>query len=62
MYDDMRFHIQQMVDTGAIWESHSPWASAVVLVPEEAWQPEVLYQPQETGQLDHQGCIIATLH
>ena len=32
MYNDMRAHIQEMLDIGAIWKSHSPWASAVVLV------------------------------
>ena len=32
MYDDMRAHIQEMLNISAIWKSHSPWASAVVLV------------------------------
>ena len=32
MYDDVRAHIQEMLDTGAIHKLHSPWASAVVLV------------------------------
>ena len=32
MYDDMRAHIQEMLDIGAICKSHSLWASAVVLV------------------------------
>ena len=32
MYDDLRAHIQEMLDIGAIWKSHSPWASRVVLV------------------------------
>ena len=32
MYNDMRVHIQEMLDIGAIHWSHSPWASAVVLV------------------------------
>ena len=32
MYNDMRAHIQEMLDIGAICKSHSPWASAVVLV------------------------------
>ena len=31
MYDDVRAHIQGMLDIGAIWKSHRPWASAVVL-------------------------------
>ena len=32
MYDDVRAHIQEMLDIGAIHHSHSLWASAVVLV------------------------------
>ena len=32
MYNDMRAHIQEMLDIGAICKSHSHWASAVVLV------------------------------
>ena len=32
MYDNMRAHIQEMLDIGAIHKLHSPWASAVVLV------------------------------
>ena len=32
MYDDVRAHIQEMLDIGAICKSHSPWASAVILI------------------------------
>ena len=32
MYDDVRAHIQEMLDIGAIHKSHSPWESTVVLV------------------------------
>ena len=32
MYDDVRAHIQEMLDISAIHKSHSPWASVVVLV------------------------------
>ena len=32
MYNDVWAHIQEMLDIGAIHKSHSPWASAVVLV------------------------------
>ena len=32
MYDDVKAHIQEMLDVGAIRPSNSPWASAVVLV------------------------------
>ena len=32
MYDDVKVHLQEMLDIGAIQKSYSPWASAVVLV------------------------------
>ena len=32
IYDNVRAHIQEMLDIGAIWKPHSPWASTVVLV------------------------------
>ena len=32
MHDNMRVHIQEMLDIGSIQKSDSPWASAVVLV------------------------------
>ena len=30
--DDMKAHLQKMLDIGAIWKSHSLWDSMVVLV------------------------------
>ena len=32
MYGEVKVHIQEMLDVGAIRPSNSPWASAVVLV------------------------------
>ena len=32
MYGDMKAHLQDMLDFGAIQKLHSPWASTVVLV------------------------------
>ena len=32
MYDDVRAHIQEILDIGTIHKSHSLWASAVVFV------------------------------
>ena len=32
MYDDIRAHIQKMLDIGAICKLYSPWANTVVLV------------------------------
>ena len=42
-YDDVRAHIQEMLDIGGIHKLHSLWASTVVLVPAERWWPEGLY-------------------
>ena len=32
MYDDMKAHLQEMLDINATWKLHSTWVSAVVLV------------------------------
>ena len=32
MYNEVKGHLQEMLDIGAIRKSHSPWASMVVLV------------------------------
>ena len=32
MYDDVKAHLKEMLDIGAIQKSHSPWACAVVLI------------------------------
>ena len=37
MYDDMKAHLQEMLDIGLIWKSHSPWASMAVLVHKKNW-------------------------
>ena len=39
MYDDMKAHLQKMLDIGAIGKSHSPWASTVVLVGKKDGSP-----------------------
>ena len=31
MYDEVKSHIQELLDVGAIRPSNSPWASAVIL-------------------------------
>ena len=58
MYDDVRAHIQEMLDIGALCKLHSPWASAVVLVQKKGWWPEVLYLPQETKRMNYKGCLL----
>ena len=43
MYDEVKAHIQEMLDLGAIRHSNSPWSSAIVLVRKKRWQIEILY-------------------
>ena len=61
MYDDVRAHIQEMLDIGAICKLHSLWASAVVLVWKKDGWPEVLYRPQKTKQMNHKKCLLTAL-
>ena len=32
LFDEVKNHLKEMIEVGAIWKSSSPWASAVVLV------------------------------
>ena len=32
MYKEVREHLKEMLEIGAIWPSHSPWASPVILL------------------------------
>ena len=32
MYEEVREHLKGMLEIGAIWPSHRPWASPIVLV------------------------------
>ena len=32
LFDEVKKHLKEMIEVGAIWKSSSPWASAVVLV------------------------------
>ena len=38
MYDEVKAHIQEMLDVGAIRPSNSPWTSAVILVQKKRWK------------------------
>ena len=35
LFDEVKKHLKEMIEVGAIWKSSSPWASAVVLVREK---------------------------
>ena len=37
LYEEVKKHLQEMVEVGAIRKSFSPWASAVVLVRKKGW-------------------------
>ena len=43
MYDDVRAHIQEMLDIGAIHKSHCPWGEFSGVGLKKGWWPEVLY-------------------
>ena len=43
LYDEVKVHIQEMLDVGVIRPSNSPWASAVVLVQKKRWEIMTLY-------------------
>ena len=43
MYDEVKVHIQEMLDVGGIRLSNSPWASTVVLVQKKRWEITVLH-------------------
>ena len=45
LYEEMKKHLQEMVEVGAIRKSFSPWASAVVLVRKKDGGAEVLHRP-----------------
>ena len=42
LYEEVKAHLQEMVEVGAIRKSFSPWASAVVLV-KKRWRAKVLH-------------------
>ena len=43
LYEEVKAHLQEMVEVGAIRKSFSPWASAVVLVRKKRWRAKVLH-------------------
>ena len=48
LYEEVKNHLQEMVEVGAIRRSFCPWASPVVLVRKKRWGAYVLYQPIQT--------------
>ena len=47
MYNEVKAHIQEMLDVGAIWPCNSPWASAVVLVQKKRWEIKICINLQK---------------
>ena len=45
LFDEVKKHLPEMIEVGAIRKSFSPWASAVVLVRKKDGGAEVLHQP-----------------
>ena len=61
MYEDMRAHIQEMLDIGAIHKLHSLWASAVVLVQKKDGGLRFCIEPQKTKRVNHKRCLLTAL-
>ena len=47
MYDNVKAHLQKMLDIGGHLKVAQPMGQHCGPGQEEGWQPEVLYQPQE---------------
>ena len=60
LYEEVKKHLQEMVEVGAIKSSFSPWASVVVLVRKKDGGAEVLYQPTKIEQQNYQGWVFIT--
>ena len=60
MYDDLKTHLQEILDIGTICKSYSPSASKSSCTSKERREPEVLDQPLETEQSDHLGYLCIT--
>ena len=59
MYDDVKAHLQEMLDIGVIRKPHSLWASTVDLV----WKKDRSMRfCIDLRKLDHQGCLFTTLY
>ena len=57
MYDDMRAHIQEMLDIGAICKPHSLWASAVVLVWKKDGGLRFCIDLRKLNEQNYKGCL-----
>ena len=53
MYEEVKVHIQEMLDMGAIRPSNNPWASAVVIVWKKRLENYGFYQPTEAKCQDY---------
>ena len=51
IYDEVKVHIQEMLDVGTIGPSNSPWANAVILVWKKDGEITILYQSMEIEHL-----------
>ena len=56
-YKDVKKHLQEMLDIGAIHRSTSPWANPVVLVCKKDGSLRV-YRLEKTEQQNHQRCTV----
>ena len=61
MYDDVKTHLQAMLDIGAILKLYSLWASTVVLVQKKDGSLRFCIDLRQK-QSDCQGHLLANLH
>ena len=62
MYDDVKAHLQEMLDIGAIWKLYSLWATTVVIVSEKDWSLRLCIDLTKLKKMYCQGCLLTTLH
>ena len=61
-YEEVKKHLKEMMEIGAIWKLACPWASTVVLVRKKDSSAQVLYRPEEVECKNHKRCIQSSMH
>ena len=61
MYDDVRAHIQEMLDIGAICKSHSLWVSVVVLVQKKDGGLRFCIDLRKLNEWTNKRCLLTAL-
>ena len=59
-YEEVKQHLKEMLEIGAINESKSPWASTVVLLRKKDSSLRFCIDTQKTELEDNEGCLFFT--